>query len=354
MPIDPALPVRTLTSTAEEHLEDTLRMYDFLNNEAATTAEVEAAVAALVAGAPGALDTLLELSAALGDDEDFAATVAASLAAKADSAHTHDLDDIADVNAAAPDDGDVLVWRDAGGGAWVPEVVGGGVTDHGALTGLADDDHPQYHNDARGDARYYTQAALDTALDGKQALSEKGVADGYAGLDGTGKVPAAQLPSSSGIGDLLDWQFARKTSNESVTSSTVLQDDDELSIAVGANQTWVFDFILILSGPPAGDLRTNISLPSGSSKRMGIGPDLAIASSASVGDAAFTAPSTTADQTYGVGGTGVHSNVTIWIRALVFTGATPGNVTLRWAQNVSDANPTTLMTNSHVTGRRVA
>lgn len=31
---------------------------------------------------------------------------------------------------------------------------GGGVTDHGALTGLADDDHPQYHNDARGDARY--------------------------------------------------------------------------------------------------------------------------------------------------------------------------------------------------------
>ena len=31
---------------------------------------------------------------------------------------------------------------------------GGGVTDHGALTGLADDDHSQYHNDTRGDARY--------------------------------------------------------------------------------------------------------------------------------------------------------------------------------------------------------
>ena len=28
-----------------------------------------------------------------------------------------------------------------------------GVADHGALTGLADDDHPQYHTDARGDAR---------------------------------------------------------------------------------------------------------------------------------------------------------------------------------------------------------
>ena len=31
---------------------------------------------------------------------------------------------------------------------------GGGVTDHGDLTGLADDDHPQYLNNARGDARY--------------------------------------------------------------------------------------------------------------------------------------------------------------------------------------------------------
>ena len=39
---------------------------------------------------------------------------------------------------------------------------GGGVTDHGALTGLDDDDHTQYHTDARGDARYYTQAQIDT------------------------------------------------------------------------------------------------------------------------------------------------------------------------------------------------
>lgn len=29
--------------------------------------------------------------------------------------------------------------------------------DHGSLGGLGDDDHTQYHNDARGDARYYTE-----------------------------------------------------------------------------------------------------------------------------------------------------------------------------------------------------
>ena len=36
------------------------------------------------------------------------------------------------------------------------------VSDHGDLTGLSDDDHTQYHTDARGDARYYTEAELDS------------------------------------------------------------------------------------------------------------------------------------------------------------------------------------------------
>ena len=39
--------------------------------------------------------------------------------------------------------------------------TGGGVTDHGALTGLGDDDHTQYLNNTRGDARYYTQTQLN-------------------------------------------------------------------------------------------------------------------------------------------------------------------------------------------------
>lgn len=151
---------------------------------------------------------------------------------------------------------------------------GAGVTDHGALSGLSDDDHPQYHNDSRGDARYsqlgHTHSianvtGLQAALDAKQPLdatltaiaaldpsnglieqtgadtftkraigvgtaasiparadadlryeasgavaahaaasdphaqyqreAEKGVAGGYASLDGSGQVPAAQIPA---------------------------------------------------------------------------------------------------------------------------------------------------------------
>ncbi len=46
------------------------------------TAEIRAAVDGLVDAAPGALDTLNELAAALGDDANFSATVAAALAAR--------------------------------------------------------------------------------------------------------------------------------------------------------------------------------------------------------------------------------------------------------------------------------
>lgn len=51
--------------------------------QAASTAFVGAAVAALVNSSPGALDTLNELAAALGNDANFAATMTSALAAKA-------------------------------------------------------------------------------------------------------------------------------------------------------------------------------------------------------------------------------------------------------------------------------
>lgn len=80
----------------------------------------------------------------------------AQIALKADLVHTHALSALTQSGAIL---NDVIQWN---GSAWVPSASGGGgVTDHGLLTGLADDDHTQYHNDARGDARYYTKTQLD-------------------------------------------------------------------------------------------------------------------------------------------------------------------------------------------------
>lgn len=65
------------------------------STQLATTAFVAAAIAALIDGAPGAIDTLNELAAALGDDPNFATTVTNGLAAKlAIAANLSDLNDI--------------------------------------------------------------------------------------------------------------------------------------------------------------------------------------------------------------------------------------------------------------------
>jgi hypothetical protein len=55
----------------------------------ATTAFVKAAIDALIGGAPGALDTLDELAAALADDASFAATITTALAGKSSTGHGH-------------------------------------------------------------------------------------------------------------------------------------------------------------------------------------------------------------------------------------------------------------------------
>lgn len=64
----------------------------------ATTAFVKAVIAQLIAASPAALDTLDELAAALGDDPNFAATIATSIGTKL--AKTANLSDLSDVAAA--------------------------------------------------------------------------------------------------------------------------------------------------------------------------------------------------------------------------------------------------------------
>ena len=63
-----------------------------------------------------------------------------------------------------------------------PPAGGGGVTDHGALTGLDGDDHPHYLTAARGDARYVQPGALAPVA----------TTGDYASLTGT--LPTSALP----------------------------------------------------------------------------------------------------------------------------------------------------------------
>lgn len=83
----PALTGKPTAPTAAQASNDT---------QLATTAFVKAALAALVDSSPAALDTLNELAAALGDDPNFAATMATELSKKMDKARNGaDIPDVA-------------------------------------------------------------------------------------------------------------------------------------------------------------------------------------------------------------------------------------------------------------------
>jgi hypothetical protein len=85
----------------------------------ATAAFVQAAIAALVASSPAALDTLNELAAALGNDANFAATMTTALAGKAAANHSHFRGDWAPASGSFPGGGTALageIWRCSAGG----------------------------------------------------------------------------------------------------------------------------------------------------------------------------------------------------------------------------------------------
>lgn len=58
------------------------------------------------------------------------------------------------LDVAGASDEQVLTKDTASGDVMFKDAAGGGVTDHGNLDGRGDDDHSQYHTDARGDSRY--------------------------------------------------------------------------------------------------------------------------------------------------------------------------------------------------------
>lgn len=78
------------------------------------------------------------------------------------------------------------------------------ITDHGDLTGLSDDDHPQYHNDARGDLRYYTKSEFINATLGV-GDADKPIKTNASGVIDPSLVPNASSPLTT-KGDI--WAYS--------------------------------------------------------------------------------------------------------------------------------------------------
>lgn len=158
----------------------------------------------------------------------------------------------------------------------------------------------------------------------------------FDGHDGTGWVAAAQYMS-----------LARKASDESITSSTTMQDDNDLLHTVRASAVYEMTAYISYTSNTTADIKFGWTYPAG----------LTINYLAHVRPVA-TAVNDTYDliQTdpLALEGAGVATRRSAFFLGLVVVSSTAGTLQLQWAQNTSDAGATALKAGSFMTLRRMA
>ncbi|MFJ3173799.1 hypothetical protein ACIPJK_23870 [Streptomyces roseus] len=160
----------------------------------------------------------------------------------------------------------------------------------------------------------------------------------YAGQRATADLLASMLPIS-----------VVKAADESVTSSTALQDDNHLILPMEANATYIVEGALFYDGQfNAGNLKLTWTLPT--SATIYWAPNAPALGGAAAYASQATTTGTLSVGTYGTGGT----KTTASISATVITAATAGSMTLRWAQDTSSATATTIYAKSWLRAIRIA
>lgn len=146
-------------------------------------------------------------------------------------------------------------WVDQTGGG------GGGVTDHGLLTGLADDDHTQYHNDTRGDARYEAKNSnIQSHI--SSTSNPHGVTAAQVGLSEVDNTSDADKPISTATQTALDGKVDENAPITGATKTKITYDAKGLvtggtdattaDIADSSNKRYVTDAQLAVIGNTSG------------------------------------------------------------------------------------------------------
>ena len=125
--------------------------------------------------------------------------------------------------------------------------------------------------------------------------------------------------------------IVRKTVDEQVSNSTVLQNDTELSLPVAAGETWLFDVWLIVSCPVnTPDMKLAFTVPTNATIRWSclgdgnVGTDHELITGSGSSDSFLITGGTTKDS--------------VRMHGTAVVGDTPGTVRLQWTQNTSNMN----------------
>jgi hypothetical protein len=147
-------------------------------------------------------------------------------------------------------------------------------------------------------------------------------------------------------------QFVQKTANESVTSSTTLQNDDHLFLSVAANSVYQVLCFWITNAPSNADITFSFDGPSGfdCSFSMVHAP---ANSQTNKDDSIVNVEHQTSSNLPSFAGYGSDS-LTIAVDMIVVTGANAGTFQLIWSQLTSQASPSTIKSGSFMHAEKVA
>ena len=136
--------------------------------------------------------------------------------------------------------------------------------------------------------------------------------------------------------------FARvvKKVDETVTSSSTLQDDDELKVALSANKTYGIMLFILLESSFTPDYKHAFTIPSGATITGNHSTAELYHGNAASGDIS-------ADMTASASGTSTATISHFLIMGRVIVGGTAGDVQYQWAQDVSDAAATKVLEGSY-------
>lgn len=144
-----------------------------------------------------------------------------------------------------------------------------------------------------------------------------------------------------------------KLATESVTSSIVLQDDDELFLPLPITSRWAFEAGILYDGATAGDILCQFTGPAGAlGWYEGIGLDDGGAAATDLKMQVASVLDGSTSMSFGALGAGV--NAALSMKGFITVAGTAGNLRFRWAQRASSATATRVLLRSFLTATRVA
>lgn len=153
---------------------------------------------------------------------------------------------------------------------------------------------------------------------------------GFGPTEGFAPSPAVGVPG-----------ITRKQADETVNNTVVLQDDDDIKLEVGADETWLFVLFALYKAHADADLTLGWAVPSGASMIwMGIqqGGDALDESETTNMNGAGTGANPCTGQAWGV----------------IRNGATAGDLQLRWAQSTAHASDTSVLKDTVLMAWKIA